>query len=471
MLEDRGSLGDGELQLPESLQGIIAARLDALSAEEKALVQDAAVIGKVFWPGALAALGGRERWALEGPLHGLERRQFVRRERRSSVAGETQHAFLHLLVRDVAYGQIPRAQRAEKHRLAAEWIESLASDRWRTGRRCWPITTCPRSSSPEPPGSTRRPSPAPARADPSRRRRPGAGPERIHRRRAFLRRSARPRLARRSRSPVSRLEAAAGGCSCPRVRPRRARGGGGRFPRCLRHVRLLRRSRRTSGSAPGTEGDRDDADVHLERAFALVEDAPLSPAEGARPGRALEVPDAGRATTRARSVPVEEVLALAEAAGSRRRSRRPPERHRHRRVVARGRGRVLRSRTEPRHRPRAQPGPLCTGTYHNLMESYRAIGRLVESAEVLAEERISDERFGLERQLRWVLGEEAVDRYWRGDWKTALALSDEFIAEVESGSPHYHGVGCRFVRASIPLARGDVTGRRRRQRAEARPGT
>ena len=59
----------------------------------------------------------------------LERKQFVRRERRSSVGGETQYAFLHLVIRDVAYGQIPRAERAEKHRLAAEWIQSLTPDR------------------------------------------------------------------------------------------------------------------------------------------------------------------------------------------------------------------------------------------------------------------------------------------------------------------------------------------------------
>ena len=59
----------------------------------------------------------------------LERKQFVRRERRSSVGGETQYAFLHLVIRDVAYGQIPRAQRAEKHRFAAEWIQSLTPDR------------------------------------------------------------------------------------------------------------------------------------------------------------------------------------------------------------------------------------------------------------------------------------------------------------------------------------------------------
>jgi class 3 adenylate cyclase len=113
---------DGELPLPETVQGLIAARIDALAPDEKALLQDASVIGKVFWPGALA--GADER-----TLHALERKEFIRRDRRSSIAGETQYAFLHALVRDVAYGQIPRAERAEKHRRAAEWIASLAGDR------------------------------------------------------------------------------------------------------------------------------------------------------------------------------------------------------------------------------------------------------------------------------------------------------------------------------------------------------
>ena len=55
----------------------------------------------------------------------MQQKEFVQRARRSSVEGETEFSFKHLLVRDVAYGQIPRAERAEKHRLAAEWIESL----------------------------------------------------------------------------------------------------------------------------------------------------------------------------------------------------------------------------------------------------------------------------------------------------------------------------------------------------------
>jgi class 3 adenylate cyclase/tetratricopeptide (TPR) repeat protein len=112
-------------QLPESVQGIIAARLDALSTAEKAVLHDAAVLGKVFWLGALEHMGTDPRWTLEERLHGLERKEFVRRERRSSVAGEAEYSFRHLLVRDVAYGQIPRAGRADRHRRVAEWIRTL----------------------------------------------------------------------------------------------------------------------------------------------------------------------------------------------------------------------------------------------------------------------------------------------------------------------------------------------------------
>jgi len=112
MLEERG-----EGALPETVQGIIAARLDALAPDEKALLQDAAVLGKVFWLGALGAS--------EQQLHALRQKEFVQRARRSSVEGETEYAFKHVLVRDVAYGQIPRANRAQKHVRAAEWIESL----------------------------------------------------------------------------------------------------------------------------------------------------------------------------------------------------------------------------------------------------------------------------------------------------------------------------------------------------------
>ncbi len=107
--------------LPETVQGIIAARLDVLERDEKELLQDAAVLGRVFWVGGLA----RERNEAEAALHRLERREFVQRERRSTVANETEYAFRHALVREVAYEQIPRAQRGDKHRRVADWLETL----------------------------------------------------------------------------------------------------------------------------------------------------------------------------------------------------------------------------------------------------------------------------------------------------------------------------------------------------------
>ena len=123
---ERGSEGSA---LPETVQGIIAARLDGLPDNEKTLLQDATVVGKTFWLSAAAAVAGVEPIRPSCASTRSSARNFVRRERRSSVAAETEYSFRHVLVQDVAYGQIPRAARGEKHRLAAEWIESLADER------------------------------------------------------------------------------------------------------------------------------------------------------------------------------------------------------------------------------------------------------------------------------------------------------------------------------------------------------
>ncbi|CAN5212894.1 hypothetical protein BH09ACT13_BH09ACT13_16470 [soil metagenome] len=139
MLRDRGllvqrgatwALAPGaELPLPESIQALVAARLDLLSPERKALLQDAAVLGKVFWTGAVAAMSGRDEAAIREALHELSRRDLVRASRTSTMEAEAEHAFTHLVIRDVAYGQIPRASRSAKHRAAAEWIEARAGER------------------------------------------------------------------------------------------------------------------------------------------------------------------------------------------------------------------------------------------------------------------------------------------------------------------------------------------------------
>jgi class 3 adenylate cyclase/tetratricopeptide (TPR) repeat protein len=133
LLADRGLEpgGDGlaEPALPESVQALIAARLDTLSPDRKSLLQDAAVMGKVFWTGAVAEMGARETGEVEFALHDLARKELVRPGRTSSMEDESEYAFWHLLVRDVAYSQIPRAERARRHRAAAAWIERKGGER------------------------------------------------------------------------------------------------------------------------------------------------------------------------------------------------------------------------------------------------------------------------------------------------------------------------------------------------------
>jgi class 3 adenylate cyclase len=128
LLSDRGLTLD-EITLPETVQALIAARLDTLRPERKSLLQDAAVIGKVFWASAVAEMGGLDHGEVELALHELARKELVRPARTSSMEGESEYSFWHLLVRDVAYSQIPRAQRSRRHRAAAEWIERKAGER------------------------------------------------------------------------------------------------------------------------------------------------------------------------------------------------------------------------------------------------------------------------------------------------------------------------------------------------------
>ena len=134
LLADQGLAGGGEdaavpdIPVPETVHGLIAARLDALAPEVRALVQDAAVVGRVFWPGAVAAMDGAGQ-AVQAALAELERKQLVQRARTSSVQHQDEYVFWHALVRDVAYAQIPRAGRARRHQAVAEWVEAVAGER------------------------------------------------------------------------------------------------------------------------------------------------------------------------------------------------------------------------------------------------------------------------------------------------------------------------------------------------------
>ena len=125
MLADSGE----DQGVPETVQAVISARLDALGPERKALLQDAAVIGKVFWAEAVAAVSGSDERTVFAALVDLAHRDLVRPARTASLEGKREFSFTHLLVRDVAYGQIPRAERARRHRLIAEWIVATVGER------------------------------------------------------------------------------------------------------------------------------------------------------------------------------------------------------------------------------------------------------------------------------------------------------------------------------------------------------
>jgi class 3 adenylate cyclase/tetratricopeptide (TPR) repeat protein len=118
-----------EVPSPDSVQALIAARLDTLRPAAKSILADAAVVGKVFWAGAVAAMGGRELPEVTDALRELSRKELVRVARRSSIEGESEYAFWHMLTRDVAYAQLPRASRASRHLAAGRWIESMAPER------------------------------------------------------------------------------------------------------------------------------------------------------------------------------------------------------------------------------------------------------------------------------------------------------------------------------------------------------
>ena len=120
----------GDLKgLPESVLGIVTARVDLLPPAEKQLLRDAAVMGGVVWSDGLRAVSEQDEQTVDLLLRSLGRKEFLRREGRSAVLGATEHAFVHTLVRDAVYGQLPRPERVDRHVRVAQWIESLPDDR------------------------------------------------------------------------------------------------------------------------------------------------------------------------------------------------------------------------------------------------------------------------------------------------------------------------------------------------------
>lgn len=119
--------GDVELvEIPDTVQGVILARLDLLSVELRRLLQNAAVVGRSFWVGALSDVEGTD---LELGLSELEARHLIVKNHLSSMAGELEYSFRHILIRDVAYETLPRKKRSLLHISTATWIEKTSGDR------------------------------------------------------------------------------------------------------------------------------------------------------------------------------------------------------------------------------------------------------------------------------------------------------------------------------------------------------
>jgi class 3 adenylate cyclase len=113
--------------IPDSVQALLSARIDALAPIERRALQEAAVIGRTFWAAPVDEALPTEDVA--DALARLERKGLVFVRPTSTLAGQTEYTFKHALVRDVAYASLPKARRARAHAEVAAWIEKLAGGR------------------------------------------------------------------------------------------------------------------------------------------------------------------------------------------------------------------------------------------------------------------------------------------------------------------------------------------------------
>jgi class 3 adenylate cyclase/tetratricopeptide (TPR) repeat protein len=139
MLLDRGLIAQqgsvyrpvgeiGELEVPETLHALIAARLDGLSPEERRLLQDGAVLGKIFTRDGLAALSGLPSGELEPLLVSLVRKEVLGLQADARSPEHGQYGFLQDLVRHVAYETLSKHERRARHLAAAEHLRAAFPD-------------------------------------------------------------------------------------------------------------------------------------------------------------------------------------------------------------------------------------------------------------------------------------------------------------------------------------------------------
>jgi class 3 adenylate cyclase/tetratricopeptide (TPR) repeat protein len=451
MMGERGQAQ--ELPMPETVHGIIAARLDALSDSEKCLLQNAAVFGKVFWDSAVLALGGIDGVDAAECLHALDRKEFVQRARRSSVAGAREYAFRHVLFRDVAYSQIPRAVRAEKHRCAAEWIESLGRSEDHAEMLAHHYLSALELARAAGRSTI-------ALADTAR---------------ISVRRAGDRALG------VNGFESAAvyyeqalelwpeTDPEWPQVLFAHARAlygsGAAGGADALKDARAeLYESGDVEGAAEADamladiwwdRGQPRQADEHVGRALTLIYDRPPSPAKAHV--LSLVARARMRASDNEEAIAVaREAMALAEAFDL--------QDLRADTLITMGTARWIEgdldATADLEHGLQIALEHNALSAvwrgYNNLAIAVGARGELARHDELLGEAVQLANRLGARDRVRFLAAQLIWGERRRGQWDNALRSADEFIAECEAGSPHRQEQGMRLLRAKIHVARGDV---------------
>ena len=116
----------GNAAIPDSIQAVLVARIEALPLAERRVLQEAAVVGRVFWEGPVrAALGAAD---IGDALRRLAERGLVFTRPTSSLSGEVELSFKHALLRDAAYGTMTASHRARSHASVGAWLEGIADD-------------------------------------------------------------------------------------------------------------------------------------------------------------------------------------------------------------------------------------------------------------------------------------------------------------------------------------------------------
>jgi len=441
-----------DLPLPESVQAIVAARLDALPSEEKALIQDAAVVGKAFWLGALAALEGQPRWSAEEHLSELERTQLVRRERDSIVHSEPQYSFLHIIVRDVAYGQIARSLRADKHRRAAEWTESLSLDRGEDRAEMLAHHYLSALQYGRASGQNTEALVEPARAaladvgDRAISLNAFAKAARFYSEALALWPASEPERAELVfRLGTARVHAESAGAELLEE-AREAFIALGRLERAAEAMVLI-------GELLWMSGD-PDAFGHFDKAAALVEDSPPSHAKAhvlSSRARFLMIGDQNEdaihvgleALDMADDLGLDDVRAHALDS------------------IGLARARI----GDPRGLADLEAS-IAIAVGINSLESVRAYanlgsalveaGELARAFKLYEDGRRAANRFGDAERIRWFDAERMYEGYWTGRWDEAVRLANEVVAHIETGFANALEMDARLLRSRIRLARDQV---------------